>query len=230
MATTAVVGVISLVLFVIHVVAIATPGWMVVGKEGIGSAYIGLFQVCFGSKCVSYVNYIFADKEGNVNVSFSYIAFVGLHIVGAIILFANGVNSLRHFRSFPDGQARSIATKAAIMLSVASGCILAGVVWFYLDMKTDLDLIESSLSQELKFGYSFYLAVVTGASSLVVAITMCVVASQMAPPPVITTFITPPCPQTVVVHSTTTHQAGSTYPMTSPVGFAQNDPAYGYDQ
>ncbi|OWF45632.1 hypothetical protein KP79_PYT05935 [Mizuhopecten yessoensis] len=227
MATCAVVGVgvISLVLLVIHVVAVATPGWALIEIEGEGSCYIGLFQICIGSKCFSY-------EEGGEGVSLSHIAYVGLHVVGAILLLANGINSLRYFRPLPDGQARSIATKVAIVLSAASGCILVGVVWFSLHIANIKDLLPhgTPLSQELQFGYSFYLAAGTGASSVIFAITMGYVATQLEASPVITTCVTPPCPRMVVVHSTTLNQTGSSYPMTSPAGFPQNDPANGYDQ
>ncbi|XP_060081947.1 uncharacterized protein LOC132561236 [Ylistrum balloti] len=207
MASAAVVcgGCLSLLLFILQAVALGTHYWYVI-ETVVGTTKIaaGLFRICVElsllgtstSKCYTYSDY---TTSANL-LGFNYYAIVALSVIGCILLFCNVVVGIAGCASSRPGRP-TVQNLSGIWFG-AGGCIIAAVVWFYITQYEDSKTLLSLTSLfEISLGYSFYLAAVVGAGSIVAAIAMCIVASQMDVPQTVAPSVAPAGPQVFVMHS-----------------------------
>ncbi|OWF50155.1 uncharacterized protein LOC110450848 [Mizuhopecten yessoensis] len=240
-------GVLALILLILQTVAVATPNWFILTVSGKTTLEIGLFSVCVPEvKCISYGTYIFKGDRP----SFSYIAFVGLHLLGCFFNFVSMIICVTHAVSPNSNPERSFIKRTSVMWFLSGGFILAGALWVYISLAKFVSLKASlSVSVSVDPGYSFYLGCLSGVFHIIAAIAAFALSAVADRLPIMTAgVVSTGTPQMLVMQADTSgypsvgptgftnvdntgHQKSTPeYPTNASYGLPQYHPSYGYDQ
>ncbi|XP_060082573.1 uncharacterized protein LOC132561883 [Ylistrum balloti] len=227
----------ALVLLILQTVSIATPNWFVVDGNGQTYITVGLFDVCVtGRECLSYIEYVFKQQSP----SFSYIAFIGLNVLGCVFNFVSIVMCFAHAVSGKPCHERSFIQRTASLWITSGSLLLGAVVWIYLSL-IDVGLNDVLTDLSITPGYSFYIACLVAVLHLVAAIAMFIHANRMPVPPMTTGFVTAAAPPMLVMQTNTIANPPVSKPehpqniqtdvqTSASYGLPQSHPSYGYDQ
>ncbi|XP_033734346.1 uncharacterized protein LOC117323315 [Pecten maximus] len=232
MASPAVVcgGFIAVALFILQTIGVSTHYWYAVEVlAGASKITIGLFKICVEitllgistSQCYTYSDY----PTTRTLLGANYYAIAGLSVVGCILLFSTIIVAfVGCVRTRPDRP--TVRSLSGIWFG-SSGCTIAAVVWFYVTQYNNSKTLLSLTSLvEVSLGYSFYLVAIAGGSTLIAAITLCVVANNMDVPQTATPAAAGP--QVFVMHAGVQQQGPAVY---SQPGYSQpGNPQPGYGQ